>query len=84
MRLRNRRIAALHTSAGIAVSPLYQCVAGIRNTSHSNVFGRSPGVETACKTGARKLSGARPIEGERPPVPAAEHLQLAETAAINA
>jgi len=49
------RIAALTNNAGTAVAPLYQCVAGRRNTSHSNVFARSGRCRSACKTSTERL-----------------------------
>jgi len=44
------RMTALTRSAGIAITPLYQCVARLRNTSCTNVFGLYTLDKIGCET----------------------------------
>jgi hypothetical protein len=50
------RITALTRYLGIAVTPLYQCVARLRNTSCTNVFGLYTLDKIGCKTNVEQLS----------------------------
>jgi hypothetical protein len=43
-------MTALTRSAGIAITPLYQCVARLRNTSCTNVFGLYTLDKIGCET----------------------------------
>jgi hypothetical protein len=51
------QMTALRRGAGIAITSLYQCVARLRNTSCTNVFGLYTLDKTGCET---KRESSRP------------------------